>query len=114
MSDGSSITDLFTASAAATPDAVAVRTGDDAWTFRELADWSSRLARGLVDAGAQPGDRIAFFMPNCAELAAGYFACFSVGLIALPLNHRYIAREAGHVIGHSGARMLITHPELVD
>jgi long-chain acyl-CoA synthetase len=114
MSDEPSISELFTASASATPDAVAVRTGDDAWTFRQLAEWSSRLAQGLVDAGAQPGDRIAFFMPNCAELAAGYLACFAAGLIALPLNHRYIAREASHVIGHSGARMLITHPELVD
>jgi long-chain acyl-CoA synthetase len=53
-------------------------------------------------------------MPNGAELAAGYWACFAAGLVAVPLNHRYIAADAGHVIGHSGSRIVITHPELVD
>ena len=109
-----SVADFLSASAEATPDAVALRTGDDSWSFSELADWSGRLAQGLLDARAEPGDRVAFFMPNCAELVAGYFACFSIGLVALPLNHRYLAAEAAHVIEHAGATVMITHAELVD
>jgi acyl-CoA synthetase (AMP-forming)/AMP-acid ligase II len=114
MGANGSVAEFLTASATATPDAFALRTGDDTWTFRELADWSGRLATGLLEVGAKPGDRIGFFMPNCAELVAGYFACFSVGLVALPLNHRYIAPEAAHVIGHAGATIMITHAELVE
>ncbi|HEX6312500.1 MAG TPA: class I adenylate-forming enzyme family protein [Acidimicrobiia bacterium] len=114
MADGSALNELLATTAESTPDGVALRAGDDAWSFRELADWSGRLARGLVDSGAQPGDRIAFFLPNCAELVAAYFACFAAGLVAVPLNHRYIAADAGHAIEHSGASVVITHPELVD
>ncbi|MGH8985642.1 MAG: class I adenylate-forming enzyme family protein [Acidimicrobiia bacterium] len=114
MGENGSVAEFLTASAEATPGAVALRSGDDAWTFRELADWSGRVAKGLLDAGAEPGDRIAFFMPNCAELVAGYFACFGVGLVALPLNHRYIAPEAAQVIGHAGAMLIVTHAELVE
>jgi long-chain acyl-CoA synthetase len=114
MARGGTLSDLLTTSASRTPDAIALRAGEDAWTFRELADWSGRLARGLVDAGARPGDRIAFFMPNTGELVAGYWACFAAGLVAVPLNHRYIAADAGHVIGHSRSKVLIADPELAD
>ncbi|MGH9031867.1 MAG: class I adenylate-forming enzyme family protein [Acidimicrobiia bacterium] len=114
MPDSGSVAEFLTASAQAAPDAIALRTGDDSWTFRELADWSASLAQGLLEAGAEPGDRIGFFMPNCAELVAGYFACFTVGLVALPLNHRYLAPEAAHVIEHAGAKVVITHAELAD
>jgi long-chain acyl-CoA synthetase len=114
MPASGSVAQFLADSAAATPDAIALRAGDDAWTFRELDDWSRHLAQGLIDAGAQPGDRIAFFMPNGAELVAGYFACFAAGLVALPLNHRYLAPEAAHVIGHAGATLIVTHDELVE
>jgi long-chain acyl-CoA synthetase len=114
MARGGTLSDLLTTSASRTPDAIALRAGEDAWTFRELADWSGRLARGLVDAGTRPGDRIAFFTSNTGELVAGYWACFAAGLVAVPLNHRYIAADAGHVIGHSRSKVLIADPELAD
>ena len=114
MPESGSVAQFLARSAAASPDAVALRTGDGAWTFAELDDWSRRVAQGLVDAGAQRGERIAFFLPNCAELVAGYFACFAAGFVALPLNHRYLAPEAAHVIGHAGANFLVTHDELVE
>ena len=114
MAGSRTLSELLETTAAKTPDAIALRAGDGAWTFRELAEWSRRLARGLVDAGARPGDRIAFFMPNNAELVASYWACFAAGLVAVPLNHRYIAADAGHVIGHSRSTMLIADPELAD
>jgi len=114
MPGSGSIAQFLVASAQASPDAVALRTADDAWTYRELDEWSRRVAQGMADAGAQPGDRIAFFMPNCAELIAGYFACFAAGFVALPLNHRYLAPEATRVIGHAGATFVITHDELVE
>jgi long-chain acyl-CoA synthetase len=114
MSGGGSLSELLTTSTATTPEGIALRTGDDAWTFPELAEWSGRLAKGLVAAGTQPGDRIASFMPNCAELIAGYWACFAAGLVAVPLNHRCIAADAAQTIGNSGSAVLIAHSELAE
>jgi long-chain acyl-CoA synthetase len=62
----------------------------------------------------RPGDRIAFFMPNTGELVASYWACFAAGLVAVPLNHRYIAADPGRVLGHSRSTVLIAAPELAD
>jgi acyl-CoA synthetase (AMP-forming)/AMP-acid ligase II len=114
MGGSGTLSEMLETSASRTPDGVALRAGDDAWTFRELAEWSGRLAKGLIDAGARPGDRIAFFMPNTGELVAGYWACFAAGLLAVPLNHRCIAADAGHVLGHSRSTVLIADPELAD
>ena len=114
MGGSGTLSDLLETSASRTPDGVAMRAGDDAWTFRELAEWSGRLAKGLVDAGARVGDRIALFMPNSGELVAGYWACFAAGLVPVPLNHRCIAADAGHAIGHSRSTVLIADPGLAD
>ena len=42
MARGGTLSDLLTTSASRTPDAIALRAGEDAWTFRELTDWSGR------------------------------------------------------------------------
>src|SRR5690625_2202355 len=46
------------------PDNLAVRFGDRALTYTELAERSNRLANGLRDLGAQKGDRIALLGDN--------------------------------------------------
>ena|SRR5436190_11368527 len=54
------------------------------------------------------------FLPDCAELVELYFACWMLDAITVPLNHRYLEREARFALEHSGAVALVTHPELVD
>ena len=51
----------------------------DQW--RELDEYSNRLAAGLLGLGLQPGDRIASLMPNCPSLVVHYLACFKTGIV---------------------------------
>ena len=44
-----SIPTLFAAQAARTPEAVAVTSGDESWTYRQLDDAANRLAHLLID-----------------------------------------------------------------
>jgi long-chain acyl-CoA synthetase len=81
-------------------------------TYADLGDRAQRLAVSLLRLGVQPEDRIAFLLQNCLEIVLCYYACFRVGAIAVPLNIRFNPELLQHVINHSGARILISEPDL--
>ncbi len=109
-----SLTSLLKDAGQRWPEKTAIWFADRAWKFGELDDVSDRIAAGLAKAGAQPGDRIALFTPNCIELLQCYFGIFKLGAIAVPLNDRYQAEEFRYGVEHCGATMLIAHVELLD
>ena len=41
-----------------------------------------------------------------------YYACFKIGAIVVPLNIRFDAELLRYALTHSGARVLISEPEL--
>ena len=84
---------------------------DTRWTWRDLDEVSGRLASGLLDLGLEPGDRVASLMPNRPALIIFYLACWRAGLVATPLNYRYMAPEIDHALGVSEARALVAHVE---
>jgi acyl-CoA synthetase (AMP-forming)/AMP-acid ligase II len=65
----------------------------------------------LVGLGLKPGDRVASLMPNRAELVVHYLACIKAGLVATPLNYRYMPPEMDHALGVSRATILFAHSE---
>jgi len=83
--------------------------GNASWS--ELDRMASRLAASYVALGLKPGDRFASLMPNRIALIAHYLACFKAGLVATPLNYRYMAPEIDHAFQVSGASALLTHGE---
>ena len=50
-------------------------------------------------------------MPNRPALVVHYLACFKAGLVATPLNYRYMAPEIDHALQVSKARALLAHAE---
>jgi long-chain acyl-CoA synthetase len=81
------------------------------WTWRMLDDVSSRLAGNYLGLGLAPGDRIASLMPNRTELMVHYLACMKSGLVAMPLNYRYMAPEIDHALEVGEAKILVAHDE---
>jgi len=75
------------------PDSTAFLFKGDAWTYARLLDSVLRLATGMRDRGIQAGDRVVLHMTNVPEIAIGYYACFAIGAIAVPLNIRLKAPE---------------------
>ena len=93
------------------PDADALVSRRRRWTWRMLDSVSTRLAGNYLGLGLDPGDRIASLMPNRTELLVHYLACMKCGLVAVPLNYRYMAPEIDHALEVSGAKILLTHDE---
>ena len=103
--------DLLHAGRESNPDGLALVSARTRLSWQTLDDLSDRLARGYLDLGLEPGDRVASLMPNRYELVVHYLACFKAGLVATPLNYRYTASEIDHALAVSGARVLLAHVE---
>ncbi len=106
--------DLLRAGLDADPDGLALISGDTRWTWRTLEGLSDRLAASLLGLGLNQGDRVASLMPNRPALIVHYLACFKAGLVATPLNYRFMAPEIDHALAVSKARALLAHAERDD
>lgn len=100
--------EMLDAAAEEFPDRPYVITDSRAWTYREVRDWSVRLARGLAGAGIRPGEHVAMVMANFPEFVAVKYAIARVGATCIPVNFLNRRDELGYVLGQSDAVALIT------
>jgi len=75
---------------------------------------AARLAHALRRLGVEPGDRVVVMLPNCPEVLQAYAGILKAGAVAVPVVFLLGPREVGHILGHSGAKVVITSPELAD
>ena len=83
------IVEAFRATVARTPDAPAVYAGSGRTTFSTLGHRVADLARGLIAAGVEPGDRVAVALPRTGDVAAAALAVLSAGAVYLPVDLSY-------------------------
>ena len=102
------IPDLLDGQAARDGDAPAVVFPDARLTYRQLADRTDRLARGLAALGVGPGDRVAVLLTNSVDMYCYVFAALKLGAVSVPVNSRFKSAELRHIVAHCGARVLVT------
>jgi acyl-CoA synthetase (AMP-forming)/AMP-acid ligase II len=90
------------------PDAEALVDGDLRLTFGQLAERADQMARAFVASGVQAGDRVAIWAPNSAAWVLASLGIYAAGGVLVPINTRFKAPEAAHVLNTSKARMLLT------
>ena len=88
-------------------DDTAIVHDDVSWTYGELNRRALRIARNLLAAGLEPGDRIVTLLPNCPELIAIYVASFHAGFTIVPLDTRYHSALINFALRHSGAKAVV-------
>ena len=79
---------------------------DRSLTYAEVGATTERLARALVASGVGAGDRVSIWGPNCVDWALVALAVYRAGAVLVPLNSRFKAREAGHVLRAARVRLL--------
>src|SRR5260370_37169746 len=82
------------------------------YTYADLCSLTQSLAVSVRQRGINPGDRIAFLLPNCLQIVLCYYACFKIVAIAVPLNVRFRRELLEYVMIHIGARVLLRQPDL--
>ena len=82
--------------------------------FRELEVRSNRVANGLLAAGIEPGDRIAFLGKNLGSYFEMLFGCTKVRATMAGMNNRLAAPELQFVLSDSEAKILFVSQDFYD
>jgi len=95
------------------PDHPAVVTPTKTLTFAGLRTEVRQAAAALIEAGIQPGDRIAIWSPNTWHWVVACLAVHHAGGVLVPLNTRYTAGEATDILARTGAPLLFASGEFL-
>ena len=97
--------------AAVYPDKTAVIHGERRHSYREFQERVTRLAAALAGRGIGPGDCVALMAPNVPAMLEAHYAVPMLGAVLNALNFRLDAATIGFILGHGGAKVLITDTE---
>ncbi|HVL96144.1 MAG TPA: AMP-dependent synthetase/ligase [Solirubrobacteraceae bacterium] len=105
------IADLFGIAAEKFADHPAVRfKRDGAWydvSYREMGSIVSEIARGLIDLGIEPGDRVSLLAQTRPEWSYADFAITSAAGVVVPIYPTNSPEECEWVAGNSESRAII-------
>jgi fatty-acyl-CoA synthase len=89
------------------PHAPALVHGDRVTSQGDFTRRTNNLARALLETGARPGDKVAFYMHNCPEYSELLAACFKARLTHVNVNYRYTPDEVFYIFDDSDARVVV-------
>ncbi len=78
------------------------------WTWSELDRDVDDLARALIGAGTEKGDRVGIWGPNSAEWTLVQLATAKVGAVLVNVNPSYRTHEFTYAANQSGMRLLVS------
>ena len=100
---------LLTELAASLPDNPAlVYETSPRFTFAELEREANTIARGLMAAGVEPGERVVVWSTNVPEWVILQFALAKIGAILVTANTALRARDIDYLIRQSEAATVVT------
>ncbi|MGW0667502.1 AMP-dependent synthetase/ligase [Streptomyces sp. NPDC002746] len=113
-SDGN-LTDLIRRNAAQHPDvAVMSRKVAGVWTDVTATEFLAEVravAKGLIAAGVEPGDRVALLSRTRYEWVLVDFAIWSAGAVTVPVYETSSAEQIQWILGDSGATLCVVESE---
>lgn len=99
---------LFEEQVGRTPEAVAVVSGDQRLTYRELDARANRLARYLQDSGVGPETLVGMAIERSHEMLIALLAILKAGGAYLPLDPDYPSARIALVVEDAQAPLLLT------
>ncbi len=102
----------FDRQAACTPDAVAVESGDQRLTYRELAERAEVIARHLAALGAKPGMMIGVCVERSVEMVAAVLGILKAGAAYVPLDPAFPSARIAMMIEDAAMRLIVTQSSL--
>ncbi|MGW5381963.1 amino acid adenylation domain-containing protein [Nocardia sp. NPDC003963] len=103
-----SLYDILSRTARRYPDALAVRHGDTALTYRELEQHADALARRLITRGAGPETFVALALPRSVELVVAVWAVARTGAAFVPLDPANPPERIAELLADSRSELGVT------
>jgi cyclohexanecarboxylate-CoA ligase len=85
--------------------------GTRVWTWGELDQEADKAAALLLELGVEPGETVAYQLPNWGEFVILTLACMKIGAICCALMPIFREREIGFALRRSKARVLVVADE---
>lgn len=93
------------------PDKLAYKDARTSVTYAELNKSTANLAGHFQDAGVDPGDRIAIFLPNSVQWIESCFATVRAGAISVPISYESTVPEVAYRLEDAECKVIITTDE---
>jgi len=100
--------DLLAATAAATPDAIALACDGRRYTYRDLDERANALAHALHERGVARGDRVVVFADNSAETVISFWGILKANAVATLVHSQTKVEKLAYLLADTDARALIT------
>ncbi len=107
-----SVPALFAEHVLRSPEAVAISSGEHAWTYRELDEAANRLAHLLAGQDAGPGQCVALLFNRSAEAIVAILAVLKTGAAYLPIDAALPASRIEFMIADAAPIAAITTADL--
>lgn len=86
--------------------------GDKHWTFRDVDQYSNRVANHFLSQGYRPGDSVAIFMESSAQFVAVWLGLAKIGLVPALINYNLRLDSLAHCVIAADSKALIYSSEL--
>ena len=110
---GATAAQLFRRSARIFRDRIAVTAGEQALTYGQLDERSTRLANALSGFGLGRNDTLGVVSENRIEYVETLVAAAKIGATVVSLNVRLLPADMAHCLNDSGARLLMVSKGLL-
>jgi fatty-acyl-CoA synthase/long-chain acyl-CoA synthetase len=81
---------------------------DSRYTFSQLVERATQVARGLLAVGVQPRQHVGLLAHNQVEFIEGLFGAALVGAVVVPINARHKTSELAYIIENADLVALLT------
>jgi amino acid adenylation domain-containing protein len=107
------LSELFEAQAARTPEAIALLFEATSLSYRELNERANQLARYLQRKGVGPEALVGILMNRSVEMIVGVLSILKAGGAYVPLDPTYPVERLAFMVQDSGMRLLLTQRDLL-
>jgi acetyl-CoA synthetase len=83
-------------------------------TYTDLKEKSDKMAKGLIEAGFQQGDRVFILLPRIPEAYISYLACLKAGLVIVPGSELLQPSDIAYRLNHAQIKGVIAYEDIVD
>src|SRR4029077_2946743 len=80
----------------------------------ELLDRANQISHRLRALRLEAREKIAVYLPNCAELLQLYFGALQIGLYFTPINWHLVGPEVAYIVDDSDAKVFVAHERLAE
>lgn len=82
-------------------------------TYSELESTAAGVHAWLLDAGVQPGDRVALLLRNSLEFFYAWLGIARSGAISVPINTAMVGDALAHAVAHSESVGIVADADLL-